>query len=65
MLLKEVGEKRIARERERGGASLPMPEQEVAEDEKGDYRLVLPAPARVGGLERADVADDRHGGAPR
>lgn len=39
VLLKEVGEKRIARERERGGASLPMPEQEVAEDEKGHYRL--------------------------
>ncbi len=39
VLLKEVGEKRIARERERGGASLPMPEQEVAEDENGHYRL--------------------------
>jgi len=41
VLLKEVGEKRIARERERGGASLPMPEQEVAEDEKGHYRLLF------------------------
>ena len=29
LLLKEVGEQRIALERARGGASLPMPEQEV------------------------------------
>jgi exoribonuclease R len=39
LLLKEVGERRIAQERQRGGASLPMPEQEVAEDEQGHYRL--------------------------
>jgi exoribonuclease R len=39
MLLKELGEKRIECERRRGGASLPMPEQEVAEDEQGHYRL--------------------------
>jgi exoribonuclease R len=47
MLLKEVGEKRIALERERGGASLPMPEQEVSEDEHGHYRLHFrpPVPA--------------------
>jgi exoribonuclease R len=47
MLLKEVGEKRIALERARGGASLPMPEQEVSEDEHGHYRLHFrpPVPA--------------------
>ncbi|KNX37397.1 RNB domain-containing ribonuclease [Luteipulveratus halotolerans] len=31
-LLKEVGERRIALERERGGASLPMPEQEISRE---------------------------------
>lgn len=45
-LLKEVGELRIALERERGGASLPLPEQEVRVD---DGRYVLgfrpPVPA--------------------
>ena len=39
MLLKEVGEKRVLLERRRGGASLPMPEQEVEEDEHGDFRI--------------------------
>lgn len=29
LLLKEIGEKRVVLERERGGASLPMPEQEI------------------------------------
>ncbi|GAA6527820.1 RNB domain-containing ribonuclease [Intrasporangium sp. DVR] len=47
LLLKEVGEKRIALERKRGGASLPMPEQEVAEDGKGgftvSFRPLLPS----------------------
>ena len=38
-LLKEVGILRIELERRRGGASLPMPEQEVTEDESGHYRL--------------------------
>ncbi|QFG68839.1 RNB domain-containing ribonuclease [Ornithinimicrobium pratense] len=32
LLLKEVGEARIRRELERGGASLPMPQQEVHQD---------------------------------
>ena len=47
MLLREVGERRIALERSRGGASLPMPEQEVTEDEHGHYRLHFrpPVPA--------------------
>jgi exoribonuclease R len=39
MLLKEVGQKRMEFERRRGGASLPMPEQEVTEDDQGHYRL--------------------------
>src|SRR6478752_7444742 len=39
MLLKEVGEKRVMLERRRGGAALPMPEQEVEEDENGDFRI--------------------------
>ena len=38
-LLEEVGTRRIELERRRGGASLPMPEQEVTEDENGHYRL--------------------------
>lgn len=41
MLLREVGEHRIRREVERGGASLPMPEQEVEVGEDGRYRLRL------------------------
>lgn len=39
MLLKEVGEKRIALERKRGGASLPLPDQEVADDGKGGFTV--------------------------
>ncbi|ANS77523.1 3'-to-5' exoribonuclease RNase R [Serinicoccus hydrothermalis] len=41
LLLKEVGELRIAREVERGGASLPMPEQEVGVGEQCEYALTL------------------------
>lgn len=41
MLLKEVGELRIAREAARGGASLPMPQQEVQVGEGCDYDLRL------------------------
>ena len=46
-LLKEVGELRILMERGRGGASLPMPEQEVNVDADGNYVLALrpPVPA--------------------
>ncbi len=40
-LLREVGRLRIARESARGGASLPMPEQEVHADDDGHYRLRL------------------------
>lgn len=39
VLLKEVGEKRIALEQRRGGASLPMPEQEVEEHPDGTFRV--------------------------
>ena len=38
-LLKEVGEKRVLLERKRGGATLPMPEQGVEEDEHGAFRI--------------------------
>ena len=40
VLLREIGERRIALEQERGGASLPMPDQEVGQDE-GGFRLSL------------------------
>lgn len=39
-LLQEIGVKRIALEQERGGASLPMPDQEV-EQVEGGFRLQL------------------------
>jgi exoribonuclease R len=39
VLLKEVGEKRVALERARGGASLPMPEQEVSEAADGSFHI--------------------------
>ena len=44
ILLKEVGERRIALERARGGASLPLPEQEVSVDEAGHYVLAFRPP---------------------
>ena len=43
-LLKEVGERRIAMERARGGASLPLPQQEVSVDEDGHYVLAFRPP---------------------
>jgi exoribonuclease R len=39
VLLKEVGEKRVLLERQRGGATLPMPEQEVEDDGHGGFRI--------------------------
>ena len=47
ILLKEVGERRMALEQDRGGASLPMPEQVVSVDRDGNYVLSLrpPVPA--------------------
>ena len=47
LLLKEVGQKRIELERRRGGASLPMPEQGVNEDDQGHYRLYFRPPLDV------------------
>ncbi len=44
MLLKEVGERRITMEQARGGASLPMPEQEVSADDDGHYVLAFRPP---------------------
>ncbi|WP_201466530.1 RNB domain-containing ribonuclease [Janibacter melonis] len=41
VLLREVGELRIALEQARGGATLPMPEQEVERAEDGSYTLQL------------------------
>lgn len=44
MLLKTIGELRIALERQRGGADLPIPAQEVQRDANGDYHLRLRPP---------------------
>ncbi|MGL4832488.1 MAG: RNB domain-containing ribonuclease [Propionibacteriaceae bacterium] len=38
-LLREVGQLRIAQEVARGGVSLPIPEQEVSQDESGQWQL--------------------------
>lgn len=40
-LLRDVGRLRQERERERGGVSLDVPEQEVVQDEDGHFRLEL------------------------
>lgn len=45
VLLREVGERRVAREAARGGVSLPLPEQEVVLDGSGarlEFREMLP-----------------------
>ncbi len=44
ILLKEVGERRMSLERARGGASLPLPEQEVRVDAAGDYVVAFRPP---------------------
>ena len=44
VLLKEVGERRIAQERARGGASLPMPEQQVTARDGGGFTLEFRPP---------------------
>ncbi|MEV4013629.1 RNB domain-containing ribonuclease [Nonomuraea angiospora] len=48
-LLAEIGRLRLALERERGGVTLPTPEQEVVPDGDGAYRLEfrLPLPAEA------------------
>ncbi|WP_018155148.1 RNB domain-containing ribonuclease [Demetria terragena] len=43
VLLQEIGEKRIALERSRGGANLPMPDQEVTVED-GHYQMQLRPP---------------------
>ncbi len=43
-LLQEIGELRISLQHKRGGADLPMPEQEVERDEDGTYRLQFRPP---------------------
>lgn len=43
-LLQEIGELRIALQHKRGGADLPMPEQEVERDGDGTYRLQFRPP---------------------
>ena len=43
-MLREVGERRIALERVRGGASLPMPEQQVREGQDGGFVLEFRPP---------------------
>ena len=47
LMLREIGERRIAQERTRGGASLPMPEQQVTSREGGGFTLEFrpPVPA--------------------
>ncbi len=46
-LLREVGERRVAREMARGGASLPMPEQQVTESADGRFTLEFRPPVPV------------------
>jgi exoribonuclease R len=45
-LLRQVGERRLRLEQERGGASLPLPEQEVVQDDD-HYLLRLRPPSQV------------------
>lgn len=47
VILKEVGEKRIHQEQLRGGASLPMPEQEVHLGDDGNFSLEFRPPRPV------------------
>ena len=59
-LLREVGERRLAIERERGGVRLAVPEQEVVRDGDG-WTVALPRPAGERGSQRPDLAAHRHG----
>jgi exoribonuclease R len=47
VLLQEIGEKRIGLESDRGGASLPMPEQDVTLDDDGCFVLGFRPPVRA------------------
>ena len=64
LLLKEIGERRIAQERARGGASLPMPEQQVTARDGGGFTLEFRPLGRGRGVERAGLAAHRHGRRP-
>lgn len=44
VLLREIGEKRIRQEQLRGGASLPMPEQEIHAGDDGNFTLAFRPP---------------------
>jgi len=46
-LLREIGELRIAKEEERGGASLNMPDEEVVQNEDGTYSIVRGNPLPI------------------
>jgi hypothetical protein len=61
VLLREIGERRIERERVRGGASLPMPEQQIVERPDGGLHHRVPATRAGRGVERADLAPYRDG----
>jgi exoribonuclease R len=43
-LLREIGTRRLALERERGGANLPRPDQEVVVGDDGEFSLALTPP---------------------
>lgn len=46
-LLREIGELRIVKEQERGGASLNMPDEEVIQNEDGTYSIIRGTPLPV------------------
>src|ERR671912_562195 len=54
LLLREIGERRIAQERARGGASLPMPEQQVRGGDDGGFTLEFRPPVPAEGLGYGD-----------
>ncbi len=47
IVLREIGDLRIAREKLRGGVSLPLPEQEIHLDDAGNWRLEFRARHRL------------------
>jgi exoribonuclease R len=47
VLLREIGEQLLARERERGGVSIAAPTQEIGRDDDGAYRLEFDAPLPI------------------
>ncbi len=60
LLLREVGELRLARERERGGVSLEVPEQKIVTRDDGSFDLEVPLDPPGGGVERPGVAAHGH-----